>query len=328
MNDQAQSSGSLFGEYYYAHNCGQPYAHSEAWLAFFDRVAARIIADFNPRTVLDAGCAWGLLVERLRARGVEAYGIDLSEFAIQKVHPDIRDYCFVGSITEPFPQRYDLIISIEVLEHMPPADSERAIENLCKHSDNIMISSTPFDYKEATHLNVQAPDYWARQFARHRFFRDLDYDATTYLTPWAVRFYHEQTDSVQPVVQAYERRMWQLQAEIKDLRASVLDYHQKLQGSEQQVAELRQVIELLQKNTNTAESVQQTAENERQISQLRLQVQELEARWADLQQGRGWKMMQKIQSLRVGLFPIGSKREQMLDRLIVRDRQSKDGGDK
>lgn len=290
-------SGKLFDSYYYAHNCGAPYARSEAWLNFFDRIAARLIEDFQPRTVLDAGCAWGFLVERLRARGVEAWGVDLSEFAIGQVHESVKPYCFVGSIAEPLPQTYDMIVSIEVLEHMPPEVSVQAIENLCLHSSNLIISSSPQDYKEATHLNVQPPDYWVREFARHGFYHDVDYEAG-YITLWAARYYKPEFPAFPPIVQAYERKMWQVKSQINDLRVSVLEYHKRLQESQQQVAELKQAL------------------SQREGDAARLH--ECEARWADLQKGRGWRLLQQGQKLRVALFPPGSTRERWLDRLVKR----------
>jgi 2-polyprenyl-3-methyl-5-hydroxy-6-metoxy-1,4-benzoquinol methylase len=78
---------SAFNEYYYRNCCGQPYERSAAWLTFFGTIADRIVADISPRRVLDAGCAIGMLVEALRARGVDARGVDLSSFAIESV-PD------------------------------------------------------------------------------------------------------------------------------------------------------------------------------------------------------------------------------------------------
>lgn len=227
----SENPSELFGDAYYAQHCGGiPYERNELRIAAFDQIAERIIADFRPRMVLDAGCAMGFLVERLRARGVEAWGMDISEYAIANVHPDIKEYCWVGSITDPFPQRYDLIISIEVVEHMQPADSTRAIENLCRFTDNIILSSTPYDYKEDTHFNVNPPDYWAREMARHQFFHDVDYDAT-YITDWAMRFYRL-NESVQPVVQAYERHLWRLKTEVKELRSAVVEYARQSQMME------------------------------------------------------------------------------------------------
>ena len=159
------SSANLYDEHYYRHYCGAlPYERSEGWLRFFGGVADRIVQDLAPRTVLDAGCALGLLVESLRDRNVEAFGIDISEYAIANVRPDIAPFCWQGSITEPLPRRYDLIVSIEVLEHLPRAAAEAAVANLCRHTDDVLFSSSPIDYRETTHFNVQPPEYWADLF--------------------------------------------------------------------------------------------------------------------------------------------------------------------
>jgi len=216
----------LFDKLYYTHNCGRPYERDDEWITFFRKIADRAVTDFSPKSVLDAGCAKGFLVEGFHSAGVEAWGRDISEYAIQNVHPSIKDYCAVGSIADPLPQKYDLIISIEVIEHMPLEESIRAIENLCKHTDNILISSSPYDFKEVTHINVHPPDFWVRQFARFGFYHDLDYDAS-YITPWAMRFYRQE-GSVQSVVQMYERHVWQMKTEIQELRNAVFELHERI----------------------------------------------------------------------------------------------------
>jgi len=210
-NADSQAYAALYDAYYYAHGCGNPYQRDDVWLNFFTGIAGRLIDDIAPTTVLDAGCAMGFLVEKLRERGVKAFGVDISEYAIQNVHPDIRDYCWVGSVLEVFPQRYDLIVSIEVLEHLPPEEAQLAISNLCAHSDDIIFSSTPLDYTEPTHLNVQPPEHWAKLFARQGFYRDMDFEAS-FITPWAARFRRRE---VRPwrLVTEYERKLWHLSQE-------------------------------------------------------------------------------------------------------------------
>lgn len=207
--------------YYYAHDCGSPYRRDEGWLRFFGGIADRIVGDINPGSVLDAGCAMGFLVEALRGRGVEAFGVDISEYAISKVHADIEPYCWVGGVTDPFPRRYDLIVCIEVFEHLTCDHAERAIENFGRHADDILFSSTPFDYSEVTHLNVQPPEHWGGLFAQQGYFRDVDFDAS-FITPWAVRFRRRQ-DPVHRIVRDYERRFWLLWKENVDLRRAAMD---------------------------------------------------------------------------------------------------------
>ena len=229
----------LFNAYYYAHDCGEPYLRNDVWLRRFDAFAERICLDIQPVSVLDAGCALGLLVEVLRNRGVEAWGIDISEYAIQNVYPQIREYCQVGSITEPFPlPRYDLIVSIEVLEHLPKEEADQAIANLCQHSDDILFSSTPYDHQEATHFNVQPTEYWVEAFARYGFFRDVDYDAS-YITPWAIRFRHQKV-TVTRLARNYERMLMPFLSGNIVLRRQVIANRDELDQKERRIAVLEQ----------------------------------------------------------------------------------------
>jgi len=85
-----REAGRVFDAFNLAHGCGRPYQRDEAWLSFFDGIAERIARDTAPRIVLDAGGATGFLVEARRHRGVEAYGLDISGYAISHVHPDAR----------------------------------------------------------------------------------------------------------------------------------------------------------------------------------------------------------------------------------------------
>ena len=158
--------GSSFGEYYYAHDCGIPYERNDHWNTFFGGVADRVIVALDPKSLLDAGCAIGMLVEAMRDRGVEAYGIDVSEWAIENMPDEVRQYCRQGSLADPIDGHFDLVTCIEVLEHIPQPDDARAIEQLCRVADRILISSSPHDYSEPTHVTVRPQEEWAALFAR------------------------------------------------------------------------------------------------------------------------------------------------------------------
>ena len=229
----------LYDKNYFQNYCGRPYERDEVWMQNFGSIAENIVKKINPHTVLDAGCAKGFLVESLRNRGVEAFGVDISEYAIQQVYEPFKSYCWVASITDPFPQQYDLIVTIEVIEHLPKLESEQAIRNLCQHTDDILFSSTPFDYKEVTHFNVQPIEYWAELFAIEGFYRDVDFDAS-FITPWAARFVRKKTPKNR-IVHDYERKFWLLWKENTDLRSLTLELRDKLEAreaAEKQIPEL------------------------------------------------------------------------------------------
>lgn len=219
-------SAQLFDENYFATSCGEPYERSEVWLNLFSSFAERIQRDINPASVLDAGCAMGFLVEKLRERGIEAWGVDISEYAIGEVAPSVREYCWVGSITDPFPMKYDLIVSIEVLEHLPQEQAESAVANLCRFSDDVLFSSTPYDYKEASHFNVQPVEYWAELFAKEGFTRDVDFNGS-FITPWTVR-YRRTGHPMHRIVREYERKFWYFWKENIDLREQIFELQNQI----------------------------------------------------------------------------------------------------
>ena len=296
-------AGQLFDDYYFAHGCNTPYRRDEGWLAQFGRIADAVIREIEPQTVLDVGCAIGLLVETLRQRGVEAYGVDVSEYAIEQVHPTVREYCRVGGATEPFGRHYDLITCIEVLEHMAPEQAQPAIANLCAHTDRVLFSSSPFDYAEVTHFNVQPPEYWAQLFAQQNFFRDVDLDAG-FLTPWAACF-RRQDKPLAHVTADYERRFWHMRQESQTRLKVNLEQREQLAQQEARLQELAQQIEREREDqmTNLAQAQQENAA--------------LRAQLAALDHSTGGRVLHGLQRLRARLAPPGSKRDQLLDRFLM-----------
>lgn len=204
-----EATAAFYDEAYYRtnYNVGDstapPYNRDEPhWQEFFGRIASEVVSTLHPRTAMDAGCAIGMLVEAFRDRGVDAYGIDVSSWAIKQVPDDVRPYCSEGSILSPFQGHFDVITCIEVLEHLPPSLAPKAVANLCSHADAVLLSSTTDDVTERSHLNVNPPDYWARLFAEHGFVRDFAHDAS-YISPDAV-LYRKGQLSTADVISQYE----------------------------------------------------------------------------------------------------------------------------
>jgi O-antigen biosynthesis protein len=236
-NEIVLGFSSIYDERYYESHCGGiPYDREEPhWLRFFGDIAKRIDDQLTPKTVLDVGCAIGMLVEALRSQGINASGIDISEWAIAQVPVSIRPYCRVGSITEDLGDHYDLITCIEVLEHLPRSMAAAAIANLCRHSDRILFSSTSDDFEEPTHLNVESPSYWAQLFAANGFTRDFDFDAS-FLSPQATLFCRSQPE-VNGAISGYERVLWNLRTELVSARDDFAATNSQLAATNSELAE-------------------------------------------------------------------------------------------
>jgi SAM-dependent methyltransferase len=298
----------LFDGYYYAHGCGVPYRRDEGWLAQFGRIADAMIRELQPQTVLDVGCAIGLLVEALRTRGVEAYGIDVSEYAIGEVHPSIREFCRVGEATAPFGRQYDLITCIEVLEHMPPEAAPAAVANLCAHAGGVLFSSSPLDFAEVTHFNVQGPEYWARLFAQQGFFRAVDVDAA-FLTPWAVYFRRDDRPQA-AIVADYERRFWHLRQESHARVQVNLAQREQLAQQEARLEALVQEAAALRGQLAEAQARAAAAEElEREVADLRAQL-------AAIENSAGGRLLHTLQGMRASVAPPGSQRDKLLGAVL------------
>lgn len=214
-----------FGRYYYSHDCGPTeYGRTDEWTGLFSRLADRIIAELAPTRVLDVGCALGLLVEALRARGVEAWGIDISEYAVSQVDASVAEYCAVTSIHDPlprtFPSEFDLITCIEVVEHIPAEHGPAAIARLSELGTRVLFSSEPYDYAEPTHVNVLPQEDWSVLFARSGMYRSIETDVS-YLTPWAA-LYERLDDRPAEVLRRYDRAVVRLSDEARQVRATAL----------------------------------------------------------------------------------------------------------
>ena len=183
--NKESSQKDYYDEQYYQNKLVIPYDRSEShWIQFFGNVADKIVQTIKPGSVMDMGCAKGFLVEALRDRGVQAYGVDISDYAISHVREDLKQFCRVGAVTEPLDRNYDLITCIEVLEHVTEEESEVAIRNMAMRTQNILFSSSSTDFDEPSHINVKPALYWLECFSKYDFYPDVTTDFG-FIQPWS-----------------------------------------------------------------------------------------------------------------------------------------------
>jgi glycosyltransferase involved in cell wall biosynthesis/2-polyprenyl-3-methyl-5-hydroxy-6-metoxy-1,4-benzoquinol methylase len=240
------SLSAVFGPSYFRTHCGPiPYDRADPhWGIFFGGIAETLVRSFHPTRVFDAGCAMGFLVEAFWDRGVEAWGRDISEFAISQVRADLRSFCEVGSIADPIGGEFDLITCIEVLEHMPEAAALQAIKALTAATDRILFSSSPSDLEEPTHINVKPTIYWLRLFGAQGFAPLLSYDPS-FVTPYCMVLERVAQPPGEEILLGYSEivRLRLLRAErdqsIRDLAARGGAVEQELQAVQQELGTLR-----------------------------------------------------------------------------------------
>jgi SAM-dependent methyltransferase len=133
-------------------------------------------------SVLDFGCAKGFIVRALRILGIDAYGCDVSSYAIDHSYPDVRPYLALippGETEMPFDKRFDLVLSKDVLEHMTVdkvdcfLKESRSITSRQFHvipigncADRFVVPEYELD---DTHVLRREKDWWFRKFTEHHW---------------------------------------------------------------------------------------------------------------------------------------------------------------
>jgi len=129
----------------------------------------------DPSDCLDVGCGTGKLVYALRKLGVKAYGIDISNYALEKVKPELAPFIKRGDINKiPFKANmFELVVSVDVLEHLERSSLQRAIKETARVSRKWILHKiytkenrwiTLFHGRDLSHMSVLSRQYWINLF--------------------------------------------------------------------------------------------------------------------------------------------------------------------
>jgi SAM-dependent methyltransferase len=109
------------------------------------RLVVNIARGLDVRDCLDAGCGQPYLLEALqRELGLETYGCDISERTMedQEGSSVAREFRVLDLSREVWPDRtFDLVVSSEVLEHIP--DWPAAVANLARMARKYVLITVP-----------------------------------------------------------------------------------------------------------------------------------------------------------------------------------------
>jgi SAM-dependent methyltransferase len=131
-----------------------------------ERIVPCLVELFHPTSVLDVGCGSGAMLAEFGRHGVDDYlGVD-GPYAANESLLIPRSHFLPGDVGRPLElgRRFDLVITTEVAEHLPPEQAAQFVTNLIRHGETVVLSASVPGQFGRCHLNEQWPSYWVRIF--------------------------------------------------------------------------------------------------------------------------------------------------------------------
>lgn len=128
--------------------------------------------------VLDFGCAKGFLVKAFRILDVEAWGVDVSEYAIAHADAEVREFCF-ESDRDPSTlfawefKQVDWVIAKDVLEHLTEDELRAFLKTATEFSQRMFVAVplgngerfvVPAYDADVTHRLAKPANWWIQTF--------------------------------------------------------------------------------------------------------------------------------------------------------------------
>ena len=135
-------------------------------------VVAPIVSDLvRPRTVLDVGCGEGWWAQAFEdatghtvAQGVDGPGVP-ADAPIREMGFTEVNLAKPGTVSGSF----DLVVCLEVAEHLPPRRAATFVAELCQAAPVVMFSAAIPGQGGTGHINEAWPGYWVDLFAGQGF---------------------------------------------------------------------------------------------------------------------------------------------------------------
>lgn len=119
------------------------------------------------RSVLDVGCGRGVWLSVWKRHGVEDIaGVDGDYVDRARLHIP-ADRFMAQDLAGGFDlgRRFDLVSTLEVAEHLPPAASPGFVESLTRHGPMVLFSAAVPGQGGENHVNERSYAYWRGLFA-------------------------------------------------------------------------------------------------------------------------------------------------------------------
>jgi len=141
------------------------------------------VEKYDPSSVLDLGCGKGHMVYAFDELGVDSFGVDLSEYAINHSPESVRARLVRADLASealPFEGgKFDMITALGLIEHLKNVDHAICEMKRVLQPGGTLFIRTPkrsievvlrmLGISDPTHINVHPRAYWIRTFESQGF---------------------------------------------------------------------------------------------------------------------------------------------------------------
>lgn len=155
---------SIYSKKFYSENAKISYQSAKETVPL-------ILKLFTPKSIVDVGCSSCMWLNCFQQYGIKNYlGIDYLDQ--NKLSLNINKKHFLEhDLKSPINLRrkFDLVMSLEVAEHLPANKASIFINSLVKLGPVIIFSAAVPNQTGTHHVNEQWPSYWAKLFFEHDY---------------------------------------------------------------------------------------------------------------------------------------------------------------
>ncbi len=142
----------------------EDYALQERYAEDYRLIAACLVDELDFDSVIDLGCANGLLLLPFHRAGKEVRGIELSANVMSYLPLELRKTVAIGDFSE-MGGRADLVCCVEMAEHLRPGRSEELVDKLTTLARKwIYFSAAPPGQGGRGHINCRPMTDWISWF--------------------------------------------------------------------------------------------------------------------------------------------------------------------
>jgi SAM-dependent methyltransferase len=130
-----------------------------------------VVDMIRPQSVVDVGCGVGTWLIVFQQYGVKrVLGLDGDYVSREALLIDEKDF-YPVDLRQPFhlDATFDLAVSLEVGEHIPPKNAKDFVASIARLSPVVLFSAAIPWQGGVEHINCQWPVYWQALFAQHGF---------------------------------------------------------------------------------------------------------------------------------------------------------------